>query len=462
MERVASTALLRRTFVHRVFVSVVRPAVAMASRRALFFSVLCVAAYLAQNFAAALLGPLLPGLARKLALEAGSLAVLVPIFNTGSAVGSAAAGRALDWMVAGSAATGDGLRGAFRLVAICLLGLALCHALLGAAAARELAMAAVAAQGFCDGASRTGASWLMLRLHPADAVAPYMQSMHLASGVGRFLSGMLGGRPAFQQHLHWAFLMGALPSLLVAMLLLASAGSAEAAVGGGGAAAKKGGVGAADAGASRSGSLHVWLMAANVMLLAGVHHCMQYLLPAYALANSLAQSSAEAAGLTATYSFAYAVGRFLSVPLAARLPPQALLWASVAAALAALAAAALPPAAAPAGALHVTAAALGVALAPAHASAISFCRGRLHEGLSGGSLSLLMLATTVGGVVLPHLAGSRLDSAADRGGDVLAMLPGPPFVRLLVAATALAGMLLAAAAAAAPPLAAVGLGKKRT
>jgi hypothetical protein len=45
--------------------------------------------------------------------------------------------------------------------------------------------------GIADGAFRTGANWAMTRLHSADTVAPYLQTMHFCSGGGRMLAGLL-------------------------------------------------------------------------------------------------------------------------------------------------------------------------------------------------------------------------------------------------------------------------------
>jgi len=461
----------------------------ISHQRKFVLTSLCIAAYLVQNLAAALLGPLLPLLGERLRSDTATLAILVPTFNAGSAIGSGAAGRVLDWMVAQAVEVEAGvvLRRPMRLLASLLFGVAVCHALLGLASGFYTAAGAVAAHGICDGASRTSSSWLMLRLHAPESVAPYMQAMHLASGVGRFLSGLLGGLRILQQtRLHWAFLLGSCPSLVVAALLACASrgggGSAHADkahdskdVGtqqanhlkGEGHACSEGhscegrGGGGRDIAASewvrRCGSWQVWLMATNVLLLAGVHHCMQYLLPAYAVAHTPPlgfQSASEAAGLTATYSFAYAAGRFVSIPLASRLPSQVMLWTSVLAALASLLVAVTLPASPRA--LHTAAAALALALSPAHASAISFCRGRLGDTMSGGSISLLMLATTAGGVVLPHMASSRLAPAVGKAQPGLLQLSwtgAPPFLCLQLWATILAGLALGAAALVAPPLA---------
>ena len=53
---------------------------------------LVAAAYCSESIAAAMLGPMLPDLARERGLDVSSLAILIPAYNAGGSIGAACGG----------------------------------------------------------------------------------------------------------------------------------------------------------------------------------------------------------------------------------------------------------------------------------------------------------------------------------------------------------------------------------
>ena len=51
----------------------------------------------------------------------------------------------------------------------------------------------------------TGANWTMLRLHPAETAAPFVQAMHFCSGAGRYAATLIGANFLSSAEIHWAF-----------------------------------------------------------------------------------------------------------------------------------------------------------------------------------------------------------------------------------------------------------------
>ena len=164
--------------------------------------------------------------------------------------------------------------------------------------------------------ARAGANWSILRLHPAASVAPYVNTMHFCSGVGRFLAGLLGAQFAGTAGLLWAFYVSAIPhshftppSLLTPPGLLSQTASAlalgvsaalcvsalalgdqpvgmpkkaetQAGSKAAGTASSGGAAAAPDA------TTFVWTLALFVFLIMGAQNSFQYLVTSYAVAAS--------------------------------------------------------------------------------------------------------------------------------------------------------------------------------
>ena len=130
--------------------------------------------------ALAALGPILLALSDRLDVSIDTLGFLFVARSAGYLIGSAAGGVLI-----------DRLTHTHRLllvgVVLCAVGCAVLPLLdsIGAVAA------AVSSQGLCMGVLDTGGNVLLIWLHGAERVPPYMQAMHFFFGLGAFVSPLL-------------------------------------------------------------------------------------------------------------------------------------------------------------------------------------------------------------------------------------------------------------------------------
>eukprot|EP00929_Paragymnodinium_shiwhaense_P021725 TRINITY_DN14098_c0_g1_i2.p1 TRINITY_DN14098_c0_g1~~TRINITY_DN14098_c0_g1_i2.p1 ORF type:complete len:510 (+),score=93.98 TRINITY_DN14098_c0_g1_i2:87-1532(+) len=402
-------------------------------------------AYCMQSLAASMMGPLLPDMARLSGSSVAELSSLVPAFMWGGAAGAAVAGRAFDTTASASDPSGVVRQASLGLLGALLLGIAMTHASMAFIGGRMGLAAVCFLQGICDGSFRTGANWVMLRLHAADKVAPFVLTMHFCSGAGRFLAGVLGARYAGKDDISWGFLLASLAALVLSQALVivavlvadkADTKSVRDAVVSG----DKQKTDAKDEAEPAGTSAFVMTVAMFVFLVMGVQNAFQYLVTAYARAASPPlefTTGAAAAKLSAYYGFAFAAGRLVSIPLSTRLTTAQLLRLSMAATVTALFAVVL----APGSSLAILGAAtlLGLALSSVFPSAINYAKQTLGAAMKGSRLSLLMLSGTAGGGAIPPLAGQFL------GGGSLEGWGAPAMMQLLLITALAAGAVLLAA-----------------
>ena len=406
-------------------------------------SVLIASAYCAQAVTEAMLGPVLPDLAKSRGFDVAALAILIPAYNVGGSIGTAFGGMAFDRV----ADETNLPRGAVYLMTGVMVLVASFAAAMSVPAGREVMVMVSFCQGMCGGVFRTGANWMMMRLHD-KAAGPWIQTIHFCSGVGRWWAGLLGSYFISNQYLPGAFLSGAAIVLCVAIPLLI-----VAVFRGGGSSTELRDTAKDEAkpethiAAAEGTDTFLYLVASFVFVIMGVQNSFQYLVTSYAVAASPPleyHSTATAALLSASYGFAFAASRLLSIPATMYFPnPLPRLQLSVMVSLAALAAITAHPASGTV--LETAAMALGLALAPAFPTAITYGKQALGPAMTGGKLSLLMSAGTLGGVFVPQLAGQFVSS----GGK--GAYGGPEVMMQMLSAVCLGGgVLLFAAAKAAP------------
>lgn len=400
----------------------------------LFVSLLVAFAYCAQAITEAMIGPVLPDLARTRGFDVAALAVLIPAYNVGGSLGTAFGGMAFDRVADESRLP----RGAISFLAVVMIFVASFAAAMSVPAGREVMIVISFCQGCCGGVFRTGANWMMMRLHDKTA-GPWISTIHFCSGVGRWWAGLLGSYFISTDNLPGAFLSGAVIVLGVAVPLLVVAFSVSGSSGGASlkdtteTEAKPGSPTATAEGAD----LFLYMLASFVFVIMGVQNSFQYLVTSYAVAASPPleyHSTSLAALLSASYGFAFAASRLLSIPAAVYFPdPLPRLQLSVVVSLGALVAITTQPASG--SVLETGSMALGLALAPAFPTAINYGKQTLGPAMTGGKLSLLMSAGTFGGVFVPQLAGQFV-SGGGKGAY------GPEVMMQMMSTVCLAGGVL--------------------
>lgn len=395
-------------------------------------SILVTVGYCSDSINGAMLGPVLPDLSSSRGYDVASLAMLVPAFSAGGSVGAACG-----WIFDSVSGTAHLPRGAVAVLAVVLTVEAAFAALMSTVHSREAMAFACFWLGCCSGLYRTGANWMMMRLHQEKA-APHIQMIHFSSGVGRFLSGMIASYFIHAKSLPGAFLSGALTLGVVAAPL---AGIAVLYLQSDGCSSKKDKQGTncketvkESEPAETDTSMFVVLVSLFVFIVMGVQNSFQYLVTSYAVAASPPlnfSSTAKAALLSASYGAAFAASRLLSIPVSVKFKPLTLLQGCIALTVVALVWIMVYPDSTET--LEWASAVLGLALAPAFPTAINYAKHTLGVSMSGSKLSMLMTSGTMGGIFLPQLAGQF---CGEKGG-----LWGPPQVMMqLLCVTALSGI----------------------
>jgi len=420
----------------------------MEAAATLLLSALVAAAYCAQAVTEAMIGPVLPDLAQSRGYSIASLAVLIPAYNTGGSIGTAFGGILFDRFTTDDS---TGLpRGAVALLAGIMVVVASFAAAMSVPASREIMIIISFCQGAGGGVFRTGANWLMMKLHDESA-GPWIQTIHFCSGVGRWWAGLLGSYFISTKNLQGAFLSGAAIVFAVAVPLLVIALLGDGSGAGGNNNSKqlkeKAGTEADKTPNNKSTDLFLILFSSFVFVLLGIQNSFQYLVTSYAVAASPPleyKSPALAALLSASYGLAFAVSRLVSIPAAVYFPdPLLRLKLSAVVSLGALIAITMRPASEPT--LENASMALGLALAPAFPTAIIYGKQTLGSAMTGGKLSLLMSAGTLGGVFVPQLAGQFVSVGGERAWG------GPEVMMQMLSVVCLGGLgLLFAASWAAP------------
>eukprot|EP00927_Polykrikos_kofoidii_P044499 TRINITY_DN38444_c0_g1_i1.p1 TRINITY_DN38444_c0_g1~~TRINITY_DN38444_c0_g1_i1.p1 ORF type:complete len:545 (-),score=45.07 TRINITY_DN38444_c0_g1_i1:343-1920(-) len=409
-------------------------------------TVTCWASYCSESIAAAVLGSLLPSVAKHSMLGLAEIAVLVPCFNAGCALGSTLGGRAFDGTLSRLA---DGERqavlygvdavprAAVMMLSFLMFGIAVCNLPFGIARGRNALSAACCAHGVFNGAFRTGANWVMLRLYPPEKGAPYLYAMHSFSGVGRFLASLLGVLFGDTAHVYVAFWLSAVVVFLAGIslcvvsvavsatqervsfdhneiimdmslpLLLDKSGGKpieQATVASVSVPAQLG----ADDERRRLNNM-TGMVSLFAFLTMGLQNSFQYLVTSYAVAASppLPYSQvSQAAMLSVMFGLSFAIGRLLLVPLSTRFTAISMLSVSSAVACGSVAFITLFPFSA--AVLKVGSIATGFALSAMFPATLNYAKCILGCEMCGGRLSIIMFASMAGGIVIPQCAGQML------------------------------------------------------
>lgn len=362
-------------------------------------------AILALGLSTAMLGPTLPGLARRTESDLREVSWLFVAVSAGYLVGSQQAGR---WY--------DRLAG-HRLLAASLLALA------GTLAAIPLTFSlwplavVLFALGAAQGGIDVGGNTLVVWVHQ-DRVAPWMNGLHFCFGIGSILAPLIvAWATSPQANLSWAFWALAALALPGALWLpwLPSPPAPTARE------TRRG---------WESRPLLVLWIAVFLGLYVGAEIGFGGWIFSYAVASGLA-SADDAAYLTTAFWGAFTLGRLLAVPLALRLPPHGILLGDLAGSLVGVGIILGWPNSTLA--LWTGTVTTGLCMASIFPVTCSLAERRM--AITGGVTSWFIVGGAAGSMTLPWLMGQLFASAGPR--SVMLALS----VDLLVATGVLLGVL---------------------
>jgi len=367
------------------------------------------AAFVALGLASASLGPTLPALAEHTHSRLSGISSLFVARSFGYLAGSFFGGRLYD-RIPGHPVMG-----------ICLLLMA---AMLGFAPLIPqlwILNLAILVLGVAEGTLDVGGNTLLVWVH-LDRVGPFMNGLHLAFGLGAFLSpliiagAMTGGGDIVRAY--WALALVLLPAA-VWVLRLPSPSAPETVT---------------DGSTDRTDGGLVTLIVVFFVLYTGAEVAFGGWIYSYAVALRLS-SGAVAASLTSTFWGALTVGRLLAVPLAIRFPARSVLVVDCLGCLASLALLLMGWQS-----LTVTflgTCGIGLSMASIFPAMLSLAQGRMR--ITGRVMGWFLVGAGAGGMVLPWLIGQVFESAGPRATVVIILFD------MVAAATILAVLTLQSA-----------------
>lgn len=337
------------------------------------------AAYIALGLVAASLGPTLPGLAANTSSSLGQAGLLFTTRSLGFTLGSLYGGRAYDRL------PGHRVMAGVLLLMAAMLALAPVTGLFWLLALIMLVLGV--GEATLDVGGNTLLVWLFRR-----EVGPFMNAMHFFFGAGAFLSPIIVTHVArLSGDIAWAYwTLAALVAPVALWLVRVPSPAAPAAAG--------------RDGDGRGRPLLVFLIAAFFFLYVAAEVAFGGWIFTYATVQQFggpAFTQATAAYLTSAFWGALTLGRLLSIPLAARLRPSALLLGGLAGCLASLGLVLLWPASAPV--LWGAAIGLGLFMAAIFPTTFAFAERRMP--ISGRITGLFFVGVGTGAMIVPGLVG---------------------------------------------------------
>jgi len=260
-------------------------------------------AFIALGMSSASLGPTLPGLAQQTGSRLSEISFLFSARAFGYLVGSLVSGRLYD------------LLPGHRVIAGVLIFMAVGLFFVPAIPLLPLLAAAMLLLGLGEGASDVGGNTLIVWAH-GERVGPFMNAMHFCFGVGAFVAPLVVAQAILLTGgITWAYRLLTL-LMLPALIWLLRAASPHAAT-------------VHEAGRARTArSRTVLLVAALLFLYVAGEVSYGGWVYTYALNLGIGNAT-TAAYLTSAFWGALTVGRLVSIPMAARFRPSAIVAADL-------------------------------------------------------------------------------------------------------------------------------------
>ena len=342
------------------------------------------AAYVALGLVAASMGPTLPGLAENTGVGLGAAGLFFTARSLGYTLGSLYGGRAYDRF------PGHTLMAGMIAVMAVTLGLAPLTAVFW------ILLLVLFAMGAGEGTLDVGGNTLLLWQY-REKVGPFMNAMHFFFGAGAFLSPIIVAQALkMTGEIRWAYWALALAIAPLALWLARIPSPAAPAI-------RK-----EDAGGLARPIL-VFLFAAFFFLYVGAEAGFGGWVFTYAQAMPFGGEgfdSASAAYLTAAFWGALTLGRLLSIPLAARLRPSALLLGDLTGCLASLGVILFWQDSTLA--LWAGSIGLGASMASIFPTTLAFAERRMP--ISGRTTGLFFVGVGAGAMTIPWLVGQLFEA----------------------------------------------------
>lgn len=338
------------------------------------------AAFIALGLANASLGPTLPGLAEQTQARLSEISYLFTARSLGYLLAALLGGRLYDRLPG------------HTLMATTLLVMAMMLALAPLVPALWLLTAVMLLLGIAESGLDVGGNTLLVWLHQ-DKVGPFMNGMHFFFGVGAFLSPIIIAQALLVSGgITWAYWFLALLMLPAAIWLLRQSSPPFPAI-------------SPDEPVRPVRGALVALIALFFFLYVGAEVSYGGWIFTYTVTRGLSNEAA-AAYLTSAFWGALTAGRLLSIPLAARLRPRAILGLDLAGCLASVAVIVLWPQSL----AVVWLGTLGLGLSMASIFPTTLSLAERHMPISGRVTGWFFAGASVGGMTLPWLIGQLFET----------------------------------------------------
>lgn len=350
------------------------------SRNVLNTTALYYACFVMLGLAAASLGPNLPFLAKNTQSTLEAASILLAARPFGFFLGALFGARLYDFLPG------------HTLIAMVFLGLALCLSLIPVIPMLYVLAACLLITGILQSLIDAGTNTLLVWLH-RDKVAPFMNGLHFAFGLGAFLmpiviaqSTIWLGSPAWA---FWFVAFLALPLSLLFWRMPSPSRIVETQDG---------------TSTTKVNTLLALLIAGFLFFYAGIEIGFGNWIYSYALKSNLA-SEISANYLTSAFWGTYTLGRLLTIPLAARLKPSSLLWLSLLSASFGVVPILLYPESSPV--LWMCSLWLGLSIAAIFPAVISFAER--HMTIKGQIMGIFFTGVSLGATTIPWVIGQMFE-----------------------------------------------------
>ncbi len=332
------------------------------------------------GLAAASLGPTLPYLASNTRSTLEAVSILLAARPFGFFLGALFGARLYDVLPG------------HPLIAMVFLGLAFCLSLIPVIPILYILAACLLMTGILQSLVDAGTNTLLVWLH-RDKVAPFMNGLHFAFGVGAFLMPIVIaqatlwlGSPA------WAFWLVAFFALPLSLLFwrMPSPSRLEETQDG--------------PSPTKVNTSLALLIAGFLFFYAGIEIGFGNWIYSYALKTNLA-NEISASYLTSAFWGTYTLGRLLTIPLAARLNPSSLLWLSLLSAGFGIVPLWLYPESSLV--LWMSSLWLGLSIAAIFPAVISFAER--HMTIKGQIMGIFFTGVSLGATTIPWLIGQMFE-----------------------------------------------------
>ncbi len=345
-------------------------------------------AFIALGLVTASLGPTLPDLAEHTQSQLSEISYLFTARSSGYLIGSFQSGRLYDRLPGNPVAGFAMITMATMMVLVPMLPLL------------WVLLMAMLVLGLAEGALDVGGNTLLVWVH-RHRVGPFMNALHFFFGVGAFLSPIIISQAVLiSGDINWAYWTLALFILPVGAWLFRLPSPAAPAQS------------ENQQGAKANHRLIAWIVV-FLFLYVGAEVSYGGWIFTYTVRKGLS-GERVAALLTAAFWGALTLGRLLTIPAAARVKPNTVLWSSLFGCLISVGAILLWPASLAAAWLGT----LGIGASMAAIFPTTLSLAQRHMAISGQTTGWFFVGASSGGMFLPWLIGQFIET----GGPLVAMI----------------------------------------